>query len=225
MHPYAWPLDAEALAVPLLAVAYLASSARRGRGAAFAASQLLLLGVFATPVHTIAVRYLVFAHFLQNVVVAEWAPALAVLGLSAASARRFEKTLGVRALTHPLVALPLWLGTYFIWHVPRIYDAALGLQLLFPVALVDERDMLCLVRVLDDGKVKVEQFIERTHGFLKGQETFQRSEFRAALQSLDQTGANARQGDIGVDLIEADGDMAPADAPAPRHVMGVILPR
>src|SRR2546421_2004396 len=128
MHPYAWPLDAEALAVPLLAVAYLASSARRGRGAAFAASQLLLLGVFATPVHTIAVRYLVFAHFLQNVVVAEWAPALAVLGLSAASARRFEKTLGVRALTHPLVALPLWLGTYFIWHVPRIYDAALAHQ-------------------------------------------------------------------------------------------------
>ena len=60
--------------------------------------------------------------------VAEWAPALAVLGLSAASARRFEKTLGVRALTHPLVALPLWLGTYFIWHVPRIYDAALAHQ-------------------------------------------------------------------------------------------------
>ena len=24
--------------------------------------------------------------------------------------------------------MPLWLGTYFIWHVPRIYDAALAHQ-------------------------------------------------------------------------------------------------
>ena len=36
--------------------------------------------------------------------------------------RRFRV---VRVLTHPLVALPLWLGTYFVWHVPPIYDAAL----------------------------------------------------------------------------------------------------
>src|SRR5438874_6494275 len=118
MHPYAWPLDAEALAVPLLAVAYLASSARRGRWVAFAASQLLLLGVFATPVHTIAVHYLVLAHFLQNVVVAEWAPALVVLALPPRIGRRFRIS--------PYVALPLWLATYFVWHVPRLYDAALA---------------------------------------------------------------------------------------------------
>jgi cytochrome c oxidase assembly factor CtaG len=36
--------------------------------------------------------------------------------------RRFRV---VRVLTHPLVALPLWLATYFVWHVPPIYDAAL----------------------------------------------------------------------------------------------------
>jgi cytochrome c oxidase assembly factor CtaG len=28
-------------------------------------------------------------------------------------------------LTHPFVALPLWLVTYFVWHVPGIYDSAL----------------------------------------------------------------------------------------------------
>jgi putative membrane protein len=28
-------------------------------------------------------------------------------------------------LTHPFVALPVWLATYFVWHVPAIYDAAL----------------------------------------------------------------------------------------------------
>jgi putative membrane protein len=27
---------------------------------------------------------------------------------------------------HPLVALPLWLGTYFVWHIPVVYDAALN---------------------------------------------------------------------------------------------------
>jgi len=32
---------------------------------------------------------------------------------------------GWRTLTHPLVALPLWLGSYYVWHVPPIYDAAL----------------------------------------------------------------------------------------------------
>ena len=31
----------------------------------------------------------------------------------------------VRVLTNPFVALPLWLGTYFLWHVPPIYDTAL----------------------------------------------------------------------------------------------------
>ena len=29
-------------------------------------------------------------------------------------------------LTHPFVALPLWLGAYFAWHVPWAYDAALS---------------------------------------------------------------------------------------------------
>ena len=33
-----------------------------------------------------------------------------------------------RRLTHPFVALPIWAGTYFAWHVPAIYDAALRHQ-------------------------------------------------------------------------------------------------
>ena len=121
MSAYAWPVDAEALAVTVLIAAYVVTQrlwpASTPRRIAFVASQILLLAAFATPLHTIAVRYLLSAHLLQNVVVAEWAPALAVLGISPALARR------VRA--HPLVTLPLWLGTYFFWHVPTIYDAAL----------------------------------------------------------------------------------------------------
>jgi len=33
-----------------------------------------------------------------------------------------------RALTHPVVALPLWLASYYVWHVPVVYDGALHHQ-------------------------------------------------------------------------------------------------
>jgi cytochrome c oxidase assembly factor CtaG len=117
MHPYTWPFDAEALAVPVLALVYVVFFRSR-RWPAFVAAELLLLVAFATPLHTIAVRYLVLAHFLQNVIVAEWAPALAVFASSGARRRM--------PLTHPLVALPVWLGTYAVWHVPSVYDSALA---------------------------------------------------------------------------------------------------
>jgi cytochrome c oxidase assembly factor CtaG len=130
VDPYRWPLDADGLVVvPTLVAAYLLSQlwwpSSRPRRLAFAASQLLLLTVFLTPLDTIALHYLLSAHLLQNVVLAEWAPALAVVGISPALARELERYRPVRALTHPLVALPLWLGTYFVWHAPWIYDTAL----------------------------------------------------------------------------------------------------
>jgi cytochrome c oxidase assembly factor CtaG len=78
-----------------------------------------------TPLHTIALHYLLSVHLLQNVVTAEWAPGLVVFALAPALARELERFAAVRFLTHPFVALPLWLGTYFLWHVPPIYDKAL----------------------------------------------------------------------------------------------------
>jgi cytochrome c oxidase assembly factor CtaG len=33
-----------------------------------------------------------------------------------------------RLLVHPAVALPLWLGNYYAWHVPPLYDYALEHQ-------------------------------------------------------------------------------------------------
>jgi putative membrane protein len=78
-----------------------------------------------TPLHTIALHYLLSVHLLQNVVTAEWAPGLVVFAMSPALARELERHAAVRFVTHPLVALPLWLATYFVWHVPPIYDAAL----------------------------------------------------------------------------------------------------
>ena len=130
MSPYEWGWDAEALGlVPALSLAYLLSARRfrtsRPRIAAFVAGQLLVLAVFLTPVQSIALRYLLTAHLLQNVVLAEWAPALCVAGLSAALAARLAHLPGGRVLTSPFVALPIWLAVYFAWHLPWAYDAAL----------------------------------------------------------------------------------------------------
>jgi len=130
VDPYAWTWNGEALIlVPSLAVAYALAvrvyPASRARVAAFAVALGLMLAVFATPVQTIALHYLLTAHLLQNVVMAEWAPALIVLALPPALAGALGRASVVRALTRPTVALPLWLGTYFAWHVPRAYDFAL----------------------------------------------------------------------------------------------------
>ena len=69
---------------------------------------------------------MLWVHLLQNVVLAEWAPLLIVLGIPPALAARSAARDGSSAsLTHPLVALPLWLVNYALWHVPAVYDAAL----------------------------------------------------------------------------------------------------
>ena len=95
------------------------------RTAAFLAGCGLLVAALVTPLDTLARTYLVWAHLLQNVVLAEWAPLLLVLGIPAALAERLARRRVVRAMTQPFVALPLWVGTYALWHLPALYDAAL----------------------------------------------------------------------------------------------------
>jgi cytochrome c oxidase assembly factor CtaG len=113
----------------VLGAAYAAAARRfpvpRRRALAFAAGVLVALAAVASPIATAGLHYLVSAHLLQNVMLAEWAPALLVLGLSAALAERIGRVPGVAVLTYPFVALPLWLALYGAWHVPAAYDAAL----------------------------------------------------------------------------------------------------
>jgi cytochrome c oxidase assembly factor CtaG len=91
----------------------------------FAVAMVLLLAVTITPFETIAMNYLLVVHLLQNVVLAEWAPLLVVLALPPALASTLAEVPFVRALTHPAVALPLWLLNYMVWHLPWLYDTAL----------------------------------------------------------------------------------------------------
>jgi cytochrome c oxidase assembly factor CtaG len=115
--------------MPLLGVAYAISlrvfPAPLWRVASFAAGWLLALAVQITPLDTLAVHYLLVMHLLQNVALAEWAPALCVLGLSPLLVRAAERLAPIAFVTQPLPALAIWLGTYFAWHLPWPYDAAL----------------------------------------------------------------------------------------------------
>jgi len=121
MHP-----SAEAVGlVPALAVGLVlatrGSPISRPRLAAGALGILLVFAAFFTQLEPLANHTFLWAHLLQNVVLAEWAPALLVLAVPPNLAHR---AVGF-PLFRPLVALPLWLAVYYTWHLPWIYDAAL----------------------------------------------------------------------------------------------------
>lgn len=127
--PYTWSVHPEATApVLLLVVAYVFVLRRhevsRWRAAAFGAGVALLLATAVTPLESLQ-YHLLTMHLLQNVILAEWAPALLVLGVPAALGRRVRIPLWV--------GLPVWLLTYFVWHVPALYDTALEHDVLLHV--------------------------------------------------------------------------------------------
>jgi cytochrome c oxidase assembly factor CtaG len=64
-------------------------------------------------------------HLLQNVMLADWAPPLLVLGFTPQLAREAERFRVVRAMTRPHVALPFWLSVWYVVHVPGVYELAL----------------------------------------------------------------------------------------------------
>jgi cytochrome c oxidase assembly factor CtaG len=123
VDPYSWSWNPEALVVlPALTIAYVWALRRfpapPWRVACFGAAIVLLLAVTITPIETIAVEYLLSVHLIQNVVLAEWAPLLAVLGIPPALAARAPRVPAVPALL-------LWVVNYGVWHLPWLYDTAL----------------------------------------------------------------------------------------------------
>src|SRR5437879_1563950 len=118
-------LSAEAVGfVPALALGYAlvarAEPPGRFRVAAAFAALTLILAAFATELQRLALHTFLWAHLLQNVVLAEWAPALLVLAIPPVLGRRAARW----PLLRPAVALPLWIVTYTAWHLPWAYDYA-----------------------------------------------------------------------------------------------------
>ena len=104
-------------AVVLVPVLALTSLAIRARPIPYVAGLTLIVAAFVTRLQPFAIHTFLWAHLLQNVVLAEWAPALLVLAV--------PRSLASKIRIAPLVALPVWLGTYYVWHLPWIYDFAL----------------------------------------------------------------------------------------------------
>jgi cytochrome c oxidase assembly factor CtaG len=112
----------------------------------FALGLLLIVGALNSPLETIAVHYLLLIHLLQNVMIADWAPPLILLGLTpamrAAVARRGGPVFAW--ITRPKIALPVWLVAWYGIHLAIFYDFALR----NPWALNIEHALLVAVGLL-----------------------------------------------------------------------------
>ena len=120
MHPSAEAIGlAPALAVGLRSRPrqYRLAAAPRRRRLGVA----LVFAAFVTRAEPLANHTFLWAHLLQNVVLAEWAPALLVL---AVPPRLAERAAGF-PLFRPFVALPLWLADVLHLAPAWIYDTAL----------------------------------------------------------------------------------------------------
>jgi putative membrane protein len=128
--PSDWSLDPDGFVtaaglVVLYAAGIRAFRAPRWRIVCFAAGVAIVFFTRVTPLATISNHFLLSAHLLQNIAIAEWAPLLLVLGIPPALGAFLARAPGARIATLPPVALGLWLGTYIVWHLPWVYDAAL----------------------------------------------------------------------------------------------------
>jgi len=132
--PYAWQADVDTtVVIPALSLLYLFAVGRFGASRPPCRLFRCCHGppgevAFWSPLHHLGLHYLLTAHLLQNVILAEWAPLLAVLGVSRPMALALAHRRLFRALVRPAVALPVWLVNYYAWHVPPVYDAALDHQ-------------------------------------------------------------------------------------------------
>jgi cytochrome c oxidase assembly factor CtaG len=131
------------------AVLYWAAARRDppGRRAfLFALGLLLIVGALNSPLETIAVNYLLLIHLLQNVMIADWAPPLILLGLTPAMRGAIARRGGPAFawITRPKIALPAWLVAWYGIHLAVFYDFALR----NPWALNIEHALLVAVGLL-----------------------------------------------------------------------------
>jgi cytochrome c oxidase assembly factor CtaG len=87
----------------------------------------LVLFALVSPIDAFASEFF-FMHMLQHVLIGDLAPLCVVLGMTGPVLQpvlRLRPVNALRFLTHPAVALPLWVYDLLIWHVPFLYQAAL----------------------------------------------------------------------------------------------------
>ncbi|HEX7300759.1 MAG TPA: cytochrome c oxidase assembly protein [Solirubrobacteraceae bacterium] len=137
-----WTLDPGALALIGLATAAYVPRWRRvrarhgpraapiGRLVAFAGAILMLLAALVSPIDRLGEQAFTM-HMVQHILLLDFAPILLVVSLTKVILRpatrrlqRLERAAG--PLAHPAVAVVLYVGVMWAWHVPALYDAALS---------------------------------------------------------------------------------------------------
>ena len=98
------------------------------RGASFYAGLVVALLALVSPLDWYGENRLLWVHMVQHLLLGDIAPLLVVLGVTGPMLRPLLAVGWVRrlrALSHPLVALPLWIIDLYLWHAPFLYQAAL----------------------------------------------------------------------------------------------------
>ena len=94
----------------------------------FGTSLFLVLVALVSPIDEFGEEQFLFMHMIQHIFLGDLAPLAFVAGLTGPILRPVLSLPGVmrlRFLTHPLVALPLWAASLYVWHIPFMYQAAL----------------------------------------------------------------------------------------------------
>lgn len=130
--PTAFTWEPLFLALAFVAVVLYVRAARRERVsswrvACFATGVFMIAASLNSPLETLAADYLLVMHLFQNVVIADWAPPLLVLGLTPRMREEIARHGGraLATLTRARVALPVWLVGWYAIHFAGFYDAAL----------------------------------------------------------------------------------------------------
>lgn len=127
----AWPIDPglySVLAALVLGHALLAAGVRLGwrRRLYFLAGVATLWAALATPLETLGRTYLASAEMGQHMLLMAVAPPLLLLGLNRPMARRILVVPGLRQATQPILSLVIYATLMIVWHIPALYDWALG---------------------------------------------------------------------------------------------------
>ena len=141
-----WTIEPLQLApIVLIAVAYAVRArtlARREqpvpgwRIALFSLGIALLVIAVASPIAEIGEEELFSFHMAQHLLIGDLAPLCLLAGLTGPLIRPVLALPGVmrlRVLANPLIALPIWTANLVLWHLPLLYEGALGSSALHAV--------------------------------------------------------------------------------------------
>jgi cytochrome c oxidase assembly factor CtaG len=95
------------------------------RAALFAAGLVVMAVPLMSPLNAAGERYLISAHMLEHVLLADAGPALLVLAVRGPLARAVLPRPVPEVLLRPPVTFAAWVAVIGVWHLPALYDRAL----------------------------------------------------------------------------------------------------